>query len=365
MAKSRPTFNLNDNRKKLWMQVHWDDDSREGEASTDNITYSMLLSPSLSPVRRSNAYSSKRPATNDRQLVQFIKYGMFSEANWLLDCPSVRIKCFGLIFDALYRSSSCYVYSGACLNTARRVVLLQSFRSAPNRSVLTSSFLQMCLACEEELGDLIIDVLVERRPSTVSVVKLFHHRRLTGRVVSLLRRWTDETDYPLPLRTSTEMQQNDARDMARVLTDLYRQNRLLPGFSMLSTPVANIMFEGIDSDHCFWRLANYFMAQGDEESGEKDVTIAACRQFTFYGCVFQKYRRRFLHASIVETMLALAPLNLPVYLTVELLAYLVPQLAEERRTVWPKYTAVATNIKRAHQRATIQKISVNKQSKIL
>lgn len=336
--------------QKLLLQIHWndgalpaDDDDAFGSSGT---TKKRMPTLELLPRQRAGESALAFRLRCEAAFLRHIQTVSLADAVRMLEHQPQHFRRFAAIFSAIRTRTW---HASTLTAFVRRLVLLPNFRRAPLRTALSQSFVALCMCHRAELGDVLLDVLTDRRPPAALVDRLFTKHRFMTVDFALVQRWAAETPYTLPFSGFFPPRTADAPQFSRVFAALARQSRLQFGRAELSSQLVDATLAHANDADCLL-LARLHMRQNRVRCVGQLLFLTdepRRNQFVLYGELSVTNKRRYEHLVIVETLFALAPLRLPVYVVVEMLSWLSPLLATNRGA-WGRYTALATSILRAH-----------------
>jgi hypothetical protein len=355
-------------RQNLWLQLHWNDDDNDGGDEDDNqsnrgiIQFNDRQMSNLTPrAARGETLAHYRRRCED-ELLRRMRVASVTDVSLLLDHCLRSLKRFGAIFAAL--RSRAWVPS-VLGRIVRKIAATPNFRSAPIRSAISKSFAALCMTYRNELGELFVDVLIDRRPPPNYVASLLDYACYYTCDLALVRRWANETSYALPFAGFFAPTSIDAADYSRLFATLARQSRLQFD-RMIVAPsfIDKLLAHSNDVDFLF--LAQLYITQNRRAAQRVSDQIAESggetNQFSFDPSLSAANRRRHHYLVAFELLLTLAPLHLPLYLAVELLSWLSPTLAAST-SEWQRLVVVTNNIRRAHRERSTAVIQTSTQSK--
>lgn len=356
--------------RKLRLQINWTDRPLPAHAPA--------------PEQASGESARTYGARCERELLRRIRQHALVDVVALITQRPHTLRRFGTFFTAL-RGHFCS--AAAVVGLVRHLAVLANFRRAPLRSALSRSFIHLCLSNRDQLGDLLIDVIIDRRPSDAFLANAFAEHSFSLCDFALVRRWARETSYALPFHAFFPPAETDADGVARTLAALARQGRLEFNRTTVSSRFVDVVLAH-SSDVDFLLLAQLYVRRNaaldavsaptsfvfrsvlEEAQAIHDYVHGVTYElndcsFCLDGRLAATAKRRYEYLMIFEHLLALAPLRLPVYLGVEILSWLSPMLGASHAG-WLRCAAVATNIGRAYaarQRRTIQNSPDSKRCK--
>jgi len=347
--------------QKLWHEIYWDDKDREPRRTPPTRPFLSFDGTPLCffvPQRRAAEDEQSYRRRCETELLRCIRTVSLGGAGTILDQKPHALNRFAAIFSALRVRAWQPV---TLAKFVRRLVILPNFRRAPLRSALSKAFVRLCMANRREIGDVLLDVLCDRRPLAAIVAAVLGEEAFDTVDFSLVQRWATETPYALPFRAYFPPPIADAVQFSRLFATLARQHRLEFNRERLSNQFVNaVLAHASDAD--FLLLAQLYVRQNRERRlmlmGSRSnaavndafahlFEVRRPNQFILYGELAAVHKRRYEHLVIVEMLMALAPARLHVYVAVEILSWLSPLLGTTP-SAWRRYAAIATNILRAH-----------------
>jgi len=370
-AKTQTIKRVDARRHSKWLEVNWermiDADENDGGNNVKsagrlrhNANAAARVRTEATKVQKRRTDAEQRAICEKQLLLSIRSCTSLVEAQQIAERNARHLHRFGLFFRSLnvraWRPSELAAF-------VRRLVNSANFRRAPLRSALCKSFVHLCMAYRTELGETLINVLIARRPTAAMVGKLFGNRTFNTADFTLILRWCRETPYKLPFNAFFSPNPFDAAEFSRVFASMVRCERLAFNANALSSRFVDTVLSSA-SDADFLSLAYHYMAH------KRSFTwflldppiVWVPNQFILSTDLTMRNRQRYEHLVILDTLIVLVPLELPVYVCVELLSWLSPKLGGSFKH-WVVYADMATRLLSAYRRRSAAQIKTLHEAK--